>query len=123
MTLIDTSAWIHSLRPDGDRDVSSRVKELLESGEASWCPLIQLELWNGARGEKERPGMTEMAASLPSLPIDDEVWSTAYGLARSAHAQGHTVPATDLIIAACARRHGVRLEHDDSHLEVIQTLH
>ena len=66
--------------------------------------------------------MTEMAASLPCLPIDDEVWSTAYGLARSARAQGHTVPATDLIIAACARRHGIKLEHDASHLEAIQTL-
>lgn len=66
--------------------------------------------------------MTEMAATLPSLPIDDAVWSTAYELARTARAQGRTVPATDLVIAACARRHGVGLEHEDSHLEVVQAL-
>ncbi|HJP33288.1 MAG: PIN domain-containing protein [Candidatus Latescibacteria bacterium] len=122
MTLIDTSAWIHSLRPDGDPVVSARVKILLESGEAAWCALVQLELWNGARGERERHVMEELAANLPSLAVDDAVWSTSCDLARKARAQGHTVPATDLIIAGCACRHGVALEHADAHLEVIGTL-
>ena len=122
MTLVDTSAWIHSLRPDGDREVSDRVRVLLASGEAAWCALIQLELLNGARGERERRVLAEMAAALPSLPIDDTVWSTAHELARAARSHGHTVPATDLVIAACARRHGVGLEHDDSHLAAAQSL-
>ncbi len=122
MTLVDTSAWIHSLRPDGDRGVTTRVRALLESGEAAWCALIQLELWNGARGEPERRVVAEMAAALPSLPIDDTVWSTAHELARTARTQGVTVPSTDLVIAACARRHGVGLEHDDSHLQAVQAL-
>ena len=122
MTLIDTSAWIHSLRADGDRTVTARVRALLESGEAAWCALVQLELWNGARGERERRVMADMAASLPSLPIDDAVWSTACELARAARDGGHTIPATDLVIAACARRHGAGLEHCDSHLEAVQAL-
>lgn len=122
MTLIDTSAWIHSLRPDGDPAASARVRSLLESGEAAWCSLIQLELWNGARGELEKQVLTEMAASLPDLEMDQAVWSTAFDLARQARAVGHTVPSTDLAIAACARRHGVALEHVDSHLHAIETL-
>ena len=122
MTLVDTSAWIHSLRPDGDRTVTARVRALLESGEAAWCALVQLELWNGARGERERRVMADMAASLPSLSIDDAVWSTACELARTARDQGHTFPATDLVIAACARRHGAGLEHCDSHLESVKAL-
>ena len=122
MTLVDTSAWIHSLRPDGDRTVTARVRALLKSGEAAWCALVQLELWNGARGERERRVMADMAASLPSLAIDDAVWSAACELARTARDQGHTFPATDLVIAACARRHGAGLEHCDSHLEAVQAL-
>ena len=98
------------------------MRVLLESGEAAWCALIQLELWNGARGERERRVIAEMAAVLPSLPVDDTVWSTAHELARAARDQGHTVPATDLLITACARRHGVALEHDDSHLAAVQAL-
>jgi len=122
LTLIDTSAWIHSLRPDGDPAASVRVRSLLESGEAAWCSLIQLELWNGARGEREKRVLIEMAAGLPDLAMDQDVWSTAFDLARQARAQGLTVPATDLAIAACARRHGVALEHVDSHLQVIEAL-
>lgn len=122
MTLVDTSAWIHSLRADGDRTVSARVRALLEAGEAAWCALVQLELWNGARGERERRVMADLAASLPSLSIDDAVWLTACELARTARDQGHTIPATELVIAACARRHGVGLEHHDSHLEAVQAL-
>jgi predicted nucleic acid-binding protein len=82
------------------------VKALLESGEAAWCPPIQLELWNGARGAREKRVVTE----------------TAYDLARKSRALGHTVPATDLMIAACARRYGVGLEHADAHLTAIQDL-
>lgn len=66
--------------------------------------------------------MAEMVSALPSLPIDDTVWSIAHELARAARARGHTVPATDLVIAACARRHGIELEHDDSHLAVVEAL-
>jgi predicted nucleic acid-binding protein len=54
MRLIDTSAWIHALRADGDSAVASRVRALLEMGEAAWCPMVQLELWNGARGDRAR---------------------------------------------------------------------
>jgi predicted nucleic acid-binding protein len=42
------------------------------------------------------------------------VWRGAYDLARRARAAGVFVPATDLLIAACARHHQVRLEQSDS---------
>lgn len=64
MRLIDTSAWIHALREDGDPSVASRVRALLETGEAAWCPMVQLELWNGARGDHERRVLKEMASDL-----------------------------------------------------------
>ena len=50
MKLIDTSSWIHSLRSDGDAKVRQRVAELLLSGDACWCAVVRVELWNGARG-------------------------------------------------------------------------
>jgi hypothetical protein len=43
---------------------------------------------------------------LPELPIDDEMWAGALG--------GVSVLATDILIAACASRHGVGLETADS---------
>ena len=102
------------LRPDGDRSVRTRVETALTTGQACWCPLVQLELWNGARGQRVRNVLEDFARILPELPIDDEVWAAAHALARRARATGVTVPATDIVIAACADRHGAALEAADS---------
>ncbi len=122
LILIDTSSWIHLLRPDGDREIRSRVEAALRSGEACWCPIVQLELWNGARGDPEQGVLRRFAEALPVLPMDEEVWSAAYDLACRARAQGVTVPAADIAIAACARCHGADLESADSDFELLAGL-
>jgi len=50
-------------------------------------------------------------------PIDAEVWAGAYQLAQRARSAGVSVPATDILIAACASRHGAELETADSDFE------
>ena len=120
--LIDTSSWIHLLRPDGDPTIRSRVEIALRAGEACWCPIVQLELWNGARGGSEQQTLRRFAAVLPVLAMDAEVWSTAYDLARRARLRGVTVPATDVVIAACAHCHDAALESADKDFEVLRNL-
>ncbi|MDE0026994.1 MAG: PIN domain-containing protein [Spirochaetaceae bacterium] len=122
MTLIDTSAWIEQLRRVGDASVRGQVETHLASGDAAWCPLVRLELWNGARGEHERTALTDMGETLPSLPIDAAVWDRAATLASGARRRGITIPATDLLVAACARHHEVALLHHDRHFELIASL-
>ncbi|MFO7536338.1 MAG: PIN domain-containing protein [Kiritimatiellia bacterium] len=122
MKLIDTSSWIESLRFDGDRAVGERVRALLLSGEAAWCPLVKVELWNGARGDHEKKVLREMEENLAELEIAPAVWAQACDLARKARSAGHTVPATDLLIAACARHHHVELEHTDTHFDMLEKL-
>ena len=122
MTLIDTSAWIHSLRADGDADVRDRVRALLESGHAAWCPLIRLELWNGARGDHEKRVLREMDLFVTDLEISPAVWRAAENLAQKARAAGKTIPATDILVAACARVHGVVIEHVDEHFAVLNII-
>jgi predicted nucleic acid-binding protein len=113
LVLVDTSSWIHMLRADGDKQVRSRVESLLESGAACWCPLVRLELWNGA-GERDRKILLDFERILTELPITDAVWDLACDLAQKARAQVATIPATDLTIAACAQYHDASLEHADS---------
>ena len=117
MILVDSSSWIHFLRPSGDPAVRARVEAALTAGEACWCPLVRLELWNGAAGERDRKILRDFEVVLPELPIDDEVWMKAYELARRARAAGVSVPATDILIAACTRRHGAELETADADFE------
>ena len=107
------------LRKGGDPEVRARVEAALTAGQACWCPLVELELWNGASGAREQRVLREFARTLPLLPIDAEVWHQACDLSRRARAKGVTVPATDVVIAACARRHGVALETADTDLELL----
>ena len=119
MLLVDTSSWIHFLRPDGDGVVRARVEASLRAGTACWCPFVRLELWNGAGGERERKVLREFERTLPQLAIDAGTWSEAVALARRCRAAGVTVPATDILIAACARCHGAELEHADGDFDAI----
>ena len=52
------------------------------SGDACWCPIIRLELWNGARGDHEKKVLRDLEGRLQELEIGPEVWSSACDLAR-----------------------------------------
>jgi len=113
LILIDTSSWVHFMRTHGDPDARRRVETALRTGEACWCPLIQLELWNGARRNREAKVLRHLESVLVSLPMDGKVWRRAWSLARHARSRGITVPAADIAIAACAQRHGAAIESVD----------
>ncbi len=122
MKLVDTSSWVEQLRRGGDTAVRLRVETLLSSGEAAWCPAVRLELWDGARGATERAVLAEMESDIESLDIGPAVWEEAIRLARAARERGITVPATDLLVAACAVHHGAAIEHNDTHFDLIAKL-
>ena len=66
--------------------------------------------------------LRRFAEALPVLPMDEDVWLAAYDLACRARAQGVTVPAADVAIAGCARRHGAELESADSDFKLLAHL-
>ena len=84
--------------------------------------MIRLELWHGARGEHEKRVIQDLERTLPDLDITPEVWRGACMLAQAARKGGQTVPATDLLVAACARHHGVALAHDDTHFAAMPAI-
>jgi predicted nucleic acid-binding protein len=110
------------LRPAGNPVVRDRVTRALDAGEACWCPIIRLELWNGAAGDRDKKVLKDFERLLPELAIDNAVWNVAFDLARRARAAGVSVPATDILIAASARYHRVELEHADSDFTQLEKL-
>jgi predicted nucleic acid-binding protein len=120
--LVDSSSWIDALRRDGDPETRTRVEALLRSGSAAWCDFVRVELWNGLRGAAEKKQMEELEVDVINLPTNDAVWAKARLLAQRARAKGFTVPAADLVIAACAWEHRVEMEHDDAHLAALVEL-
>ncbi len=115
MKLVDTSCWVQALRRNGDPVICEQVRALMEAGEAAWCPVVRLELWNGVGSERDRRSLCTLAEVLPELSMGDEVWQAARELADHCRKAGKTVPVQDVMIAACARCHGVEVLHDDAH--------
>ena len=117
--LVDTSAWIEALRPEGHEATRRAVESATLDGDAALCDMVLLELWAGAGGSREQAVIGRLATDISILPTDAGVWAKAYALARTCRAAGVTVPATDLLIAACADYHGVALLERDAHFAQI----
>ena len=122
MTLIDTSAWVEQLRAKGDAAVRAKVELLLETGQAAWCTAVRLELWAGVGNEKERATLRAYEQVLPEIPIDAQVWEEACELSSACRKRGKAAPASDILIAACARHHAVEVETADAHFEFLMKL-
>jgi predicted nucleic acid-binding protein len=84
--------------------------------------MVRLELWNGARDARDQKLLREIEDQLQTVPTTPEVWSLARELARLARGKGLTVPAADLLIAACAEYHQLRLIHHDAHFNQLEKL-
>jgi predicted nucleic acid-binding protein len=117
--LVDTSSWIEFLR-NRKSEIADRVEKLLADGEAVWCDLVATELWNGAKGEKETKALRELEDAVGVFPMDSAVWQQARALAQACRQSGLTVPTVDVVVAACAFRHGLEIEHCDEHFAAIQ---
>ena len=118
MTLVDASSWIEFLR--GRDSVSGqRVKTLLARGDAAWCDMTLVELWNGAQGITEKKAPEELEEELRLYPVNEQVWASASALARRCREKGITVSTADIIVAACASNNKLSLEHCDSHFDKI----
>lgn len=118
MKLIDASSWIEFLR-GRTSNAGIQVKELLLHGNTAWCEMTLVELWNGARGQKEQKALNELEWEVTLCPVNEQVWALACDLARSCRAKALTVTANDIVVAACARQFRLMLAHCDKHFDKI----
>ncbi|TVR49907.1 MAG: PIN domain-containing protein [Puniceicoccaceae bacterium] len=122
MKLVDTSSWVQALRANGRKEVRERVADLLRRGEACWCAPVRLELWAGVGKGPEAAVLHRYAEVLPDVPVGPEVWRWAETLAGRGRKRGLSAPAMDILIAACARHHGLELENDDADFDWLMTV-
>ena len=118
MVLVDSSAWIESLRRNGDVKVKLAVEGLLEAYEAQWCSPVRLEVLGGARLE-ERAHLSKRFSVIPYRSCQEDDWERAVALAWRLRTQGLTVPWLDVLIAAIAIHDGVRLYAIETHFQEI----
>ncbi len=118
MVLVDSSAWIESLRRNGDMRVKLAIEGLLDAYEAQWCTPVRLEVLGGARKE-ERTRLGLHFSVIPYRPCREDDWERAVALAWRLREKGLTVPWLDVLIAAIAIHDGVRLYAIDAHFPEI----
>lgn len=94
----------------------------MSEGTARLCPVVWFEIYQGIRGMREEKIAEELAELCPLLPMDEACWSEAAHLGRAAKLGGLTCPMADVLIVACARRHGAEIVHDDKHIEALLKL-
>lgn len=118
--LVDSSAWVEAGRPGGDPEIVARLADLVSSGLAAMTEPVWMELYQGIRGKKEEARL-EMTRSLCVwLEFDSECWQEAARIARICLCSRVNVPFGDVLISACARRHGVELLERDRHFAMIR---
>jgi predicted nucleic acid-binding protein len=120
IALVDSSVWIDFLRqPPGN------VPELelaLREGRAAICPVVWVELWSGVRGKLEEAALQEMRGLCMALEMDTVTWQRAAELNRVAVRNGVNCPLADVLIVACAIRHGATVLHRDKHIGTLLAL-
>jgi len=119
MILIDTSAWIEFLRPGGDSEVKSLVKDHLLDGHAAFTCPVMFELVLGARPGEMQDLRTalELAERIIVTPAH---WDHAAALAAELRGKGLNFPALDLVIASVAFSEGRKLLTTDGHFPRIR---
>lgn len=114
MVLVDSSAWIESLRRNGDKAVKFTIDGLLEAYEAQWCSPVRLEVLGGARIE-EREKLVRSFSVIPYRSCREDDWDRAVALSWKLRNKGLTVPWMDVLIAAIAIHDRTRLYTIDHH--------
>jgi hypothetical protein len=121
MFLIDSSAWIEYLRPNGSKKVKDKVRDILEKDDAATCGIVVVEILRGAKDDRLFETLKETLLSLPQIQMNDEVIEKAAQWGYTLDRKGKTVSTTDLFIAAAASDKAVVL-HIDSDFETIASL-
>jgi hypothetical protein len=120
MYLVDTSVWIHALRPSGSPAIQSLLKPLLVNGETAVTDWILLELMTGLAKGDQPDGFLRWFLPVARLPFQPEWWEKAWHHAGRLRKQGISPSAADCFIATIAIQHEVVLLHCDRDFEAMK---
>jgi predicted nucleic acid-binding protein len=119
--LPDTCAWIEFFKGKATPMAEALERELLQ-GEVATCGVILYELIQGIRSPREEKLVLNAMQAVTHLEMSAELWIKAGRLSAGLRAKGHTLPLSDLVIAALALEHDLTVVTIDSHFEAIPGL-
>jgi predicted nucleic acid-binding protein len=118
--LIDSSIWVEVSRETGDQALKDEVGALIRDGRAAMTWPVWVEMHKGAKGRREEENLRGWREVCVWLDFDDACWMETAATARACQRAGVNVPFGDIMIFACATRHGVGLREKDRHFAMIR---
>lgn len=109
MNLLDTGIIVEMLK-----------KRQFKPGYIS--PIILIEILRGIETEKRPPIKERLEKSFTVINIDDKIIEAYCELYRKLKQEGTLLPDADLLIAATAIAHDMRLETNDEHFQRLKAL-
>ena len=122
MYLVDTSIWIHALRPTGNAEIQARLKPLIVDGQTTVTEWILFELMTWLVKSEPPSSLLQWFTPVPRLPFNPEWWDTAWDLAGRLRRRGVSPSAADCLIATIAMKHRVTLIHCDTDFEAMKPI-
>ena len=117
--VVDSSACVEVLRNRAAPALRKSVEAALHEGRAALTGPVWVELYRGVRGKRERQQLDSLRRLCQWLEFDDDCWELAAQTARQCRERGATVPLGDVLLFACAGRHGVEIIEHDQHFAQI----
>ncbi len=119
--LPDTCAWIDFFR-GRPTQMAEQVETALVQGEVVTCGVVLFELLQGIKHAKEEALVLRAFQAIQHLEMTGRLWIKAGQLSSNLRKKGHTLPLSDVLIAALALENNCSLLTVDRHFDVIAEL-
>jgi predicted nucleic acid-binding protein len=118
LVLADTCAWIDffNARPT---PLAAALERLLLQGEVFTCGIVQFELVQGVRSDREEKALLDAFRAVTHLEMTASLWGKAGRLSGRLRKQGATLPFSDILIATLAQEHDLTILTVDRHFEQV----
>jgi hypothetical protein len=120
MYLVDTSVWIHALRPSGSPAIRAALRPLILSDHVAITEWILLELMTGLLKSEHKETLLHRFAPVRRLDFNPAWWEETWDHAARLRKRGISATAADCLIATIALEHDVTLLHCDADFEAIK---
>jgi predicted nucleic acid-binding protein len=111
--LVDSNVYIGLLRRG--LDPVGILGDWIGDGDLATCGMVRLEVERGLKFERVRRRLGGMFDVLINVPTTNKIWELATATAWALGRGGITLPAQDILIAACAQDIGAAVLTDDRH--------
>lgn len=113
--LVDSNVFISLLRRG--LDPVELLGDWIGSGDLATCGMVRMEVERGLKIDRIRRRIGNFFDVLINVPTTNKIWEQATETAWKLGRSGITLPAQDILIAACASEIGAAVLSDDKHFD------